>query len=131
MDRVDQAVSLLKDSKVKVLSYYDARQVLVQNGFSDSEITDAADRFDYQTYGAPPGQPPANSPSVKTPHIAPASDPQPMPVDEAPVSTSPKWINSARAQALFCALSFYFVWFLGLKNESAHTVFTHILFFVR
>jgi hypothetical protein len=53
MDRIDQAIVLLKDCKLKGLSFYDAHQALVQNGFSNAEIDDAADRFDYQVYGAP------------------------------------------------------------------------------
>lgn len=49
MDRVDQAVALLKESKSKGLSFYDAKQVLVQNGFTDSEIGSAADNYDYES----------------------------------------------------------------------------------
>jgi hypothetical protein len=47
MDRVDQAVALLKDSKAKGLSYYDATQSLAKQGFTPAEIEQASYRFTY------------------------------------------------------------------------------------
>lgn len=45
MDRVDQAVDMLRKNRSNGLSYYDSRQLLLQSGFNDNEIDDASDRL--------------------------------------------------------------------------------------
>jgi len=126
MERTDQVIALLKDCKSKGLSYYDARRLLVQNGFGDSEIAEAADKFDYQEFSVP------NAPSVQSPGTAPPSltpYSQHTPVNETPAPTRSKWINSAQAQVILCASSIMLVWFVGQTLINMKGILPLILFF--
>jgi hypothetical protein len=113
MERVDQAVVILKSCKSKGLSFYDARQILVQDNFKDEEIADAVDRFDYRGYVTPPLQP-----SLSVPETVPNTQQQSTYSEEFSQPTSRHWVNGPQAQLLFCLLSFVLVVIVGSRNTN-------------
>lgn len=46
-DKTAQAVAILNDLKQKKVSYFDAQQYLLKQGFNQLEIDDACDKVDY------------------------------------------------------------------------------------
>ena len=132
MERIDQAIALLKDCKSKGLSYCDAHRQLVQNGFSDTEIAEAADRFDYQGFSAPHAPSKQQSGAIPSSHATPDSQTlysQPVLINENSTPTRSKWINSAQAQVILCALSIMLVWFVGQTLINMKGILPLILFF--
>lgn len=121
MERVDQAVALLKQSKSRGMSFYDARQALARNGFTDTEIADAADRFNYEDNTISSPQPSPTDLSLSSPPTTQLSN-------ELAPETQPQWFNTSYAQLMCCSLSILFVWYAGGRYDATHSAVTLLEF---
>lgn len=64
--RTEAAINMLKQCKVQRMTYYEATQVLMQQGFTEEEIDDASDQFVYSD-ATPPSNDNTQSPAAERP----------------------------------------------------------------
>jgi hypothetical protein len=120
IDRVDDVVTQLKQSKARGLSFNDARQALLQSGFSNAEIDDASHKFDY--LGEDPWA--SNSPLDDT--EKPNAYPLPLGLPGSPATDDPRpaksgIIDNGFSQLLLCSLSILLVWYTGNRLNSINS----------
>lgn len=114
--RITATVDALKQSKAQGLSFYDARQALARSGFTDTEIADAADRFNYED-DATVSRPPAASEATSL-----SSVPEEPLVDEQLSTALRQWSVIDYLQPLVCASGIALVWYMGGRYNTTHSL---------
>lgn len=123
MDRVDRAVALLKESKAQGLRFYDARQALARSGFTDTEIADAVDGFNYED------DTPAHQPDSLPGAVSPSSSPDKQLPDEQLSAEPRQWSITDYLQPLVCAFGVALVWYTGGRYDLARSLLALSEFF--
>ncbi len=125
MDRSDQAFAMLRENRDKGLSLYDSRQILIQNGFSNAEIDDAADRLYSQPHVEQTAQTgiQGNLPSTPTTQLNPPD------VGTSSISNVATWYVGMRVKAFILFASFAVVFAAGNYYSKHHSPLRLILYF--